>query len=134
MAVLHEIIAAGNGRLAAALSPQVASEFAGIVATETIRHLGFEKDANGGMESVRKLMHDLGMKLSMKKVGEYVDCTVDCPFAKQIHPLLSDKSICPIALLILGAERSKRDGVLFDKLSLTDDGVRVTIGPNRFRR
>ena len=68
MAVLHEIIAAGNGRLAAALSPQVASEFAGLVATDTLRRLGFDKDADGGMESVRRLMQGLGMKLTMEKV------------------------------------------------------------------
>jgi len=134
MAVLHEIIAAGNARLSAALSPQVASEFAGIVATETLRHLGFDKEPDGGFASVKKMMDDLGMKLAMNRIGEELQCSITCPFAKEIHPLLANKTVCPIAILMLGVERSKRDGVLIDKLLLTDDGADAVIGPNRFRR
>lgn len=131
--VLHEIVAAGNRRLASVTSPEVANQFAGAVASEVMPSLGFQNDPNGGLDAVKKFLGRIGVKFTTTAVGEVLDCEIECPFAKQLHSGTPDL-ICPTAMLVLGAVRMKERGALIQTHTLTDHGAHVIIGPNPITR
>lgn len=135
LAALHDIISAYHQRLAEVTSPQVANQFLGNISDIAMSHLGLDKDKDSEIESARKMMAKLGMKLEMVKVGENTACKIECPFASKVHPLIVSKNpICPITILVLGAVRMTQGGVLITRMTLTDKGTDATIHPNPMKK
>jgi hypothetical protein len=131
MAALHDIIAAYHNRLAEVTSPQVATAFLANMSDLAMKHLGFDKGDKTPLENTKSLLESLGMKLEIVKVGEELDFDLQCPFAKQVHPLIASKSpICPVTILILGAVRVKDRNSIPSSIRLNETGTHSVIEKN----
>ena len=126
LGALHDIIASYHTRLSEVTSPKVANQFLATMSDSAIHQLGL--DQSDSMEDLRQFVTKLGMKLTIVPNQSGSTCTIECPFANQVLPVLTSKTpICPITILALGAARTKQKGLTVTKMTLNEKGSETVI-------
>jgi hypothetical protein len=116
-------------RLAGATSKNVADQFILTTATRVAREL--VGDSPDPVAKMRELMSSYGCDLGQTQNGDSTNWTVACPFAESVHPKTPKNTMCPIALLFLGAVRLKERESIITMQNLTTDGAKFTIQHKR---
>jgi hypothetical protein len=132
LAAMHDVIAAYHQHLSEVTSPRVANQFLANVSDMSMKYV---EGRDSAMDAVKKRLMELGVNLTMRQMSEdirsEIQCEIECPFASKVHPLIVSKApICPIAIAVLGAVRTKQSGALATKLELNEKGTRAVIHPN----
>jgi hypothetical protein len=128
LAALHDVVAAYHQRLSEVTSPRVANQFLANVADMSMKYV---QSQDSVMNAVEERIRALGANLNVRETGEGIECDIECPFASKVHPRIMSKApICPFAVAVLGAVRTKQSGALATKLELNEKGTRAIISLN----
>lgn len=119
------LLSAFYERLAGATSKRVADQFILTTATRVAQDL--VGDSPDPVTKMREIISSYGCELGQTRNGDLGHWTIACPFAETLHPKAPKDSMCPVALLLLGAVRLKEGGSAITMQNLTTDGVKFTI-------
>jgi len=124
--VLMDTLVTGfRDRLAGVTSKRVADQFMITTATRVAEKLvGNSPDPVAAMRGV---LLSNNCQISQTRTGDTTDWTVTCPYAHAVHPKTPSDTICPLALLFLGAIRLRESQSELVISNLTADGSRFTI-------
>lgn|GEM_PF-5007053 len=122
----HDMITAFYDRMSQVTSPEVSKLF--METTAAIVAKNIVKDAPNPVTEMKRVLEQWGVQLHSVKIGSRSEWNMDCPFATQVHPQLQkEHTVCPAALLMVGASRlQERNSTLVD-YHLTDNGSKFTI-------
>jgi hypothetical protein len=129
LVILHEVIASYHERLVEVTSEKVANQLLGNVADKIAAKLELENKLSP-IEAVGNLLHAIGMKTEVVKIGEQHATKLTCPLAQTIHPPLikaCKHHVCPAAIIALGAHRMADRTLQVANVRLTADGTNYTI-------
>ena len=116
-------------RLAEVSSRKVADLFMLTTATRVVQKL--VSDSPDPVAKMREIISSYGCDVEMTQNGELTDWSLTCPFADSTHPNTPKETMCPIALLFLGAVRLKEGESEITMQNLTTDGAKFTIQHKR---
>jgi len=81
---------------------------------------------------VRHLLQSWGVESQFARVGQDIVCDLKCPYAHEIHPLLTaEHPVCPLAFMVLGVARITDKNLRLREDGLTEDGAKFTIKHRR---
>lgn len=112
-------------RLAGATSKRVADQFMMTTATRVAEKL--VGDSPDPVEAMRAILLSNNCQIDKTKTDDSTDWNVICPVAQSVHPKIPSDTICPLALLFLGAVQLKERQSELVINSLTAEGSKFTI-------
>ena len=77
--------------------------------------------------AMRGVLLSNNCQINQTRTGDTTDWTVTCPYAHAVHPKTPSDTICPLALLFLGAIRLRESQSELVISNLTADGGKFTI-------
>ena len=116
-------------RLAGVTSKEVADLFMLTTAARVVRTL--VGDSPDPVAKMREIVSSYGCSIGLTQSGDLTDWNLTCPFAESAHPNTPKETMCPIALLFLGAVRLKEGESEITMQNLTTDGAKFTIHHKR---
>jgi hypothetical protein len=119
------LISAFYDRLAGVTSKRVADQFMVTTAAKVVQKL--VGDSPDPVTQMREILSSYHCQIDTTQIGDSTQWTVSCPFAQSVHPKTPSETICPLALLVLGAVRLKEQQSALVTNSLSGDGASFTI-------
>lgn len=112
-------------RLAGATSKRVADQFMMTTATRVAEKL--VGDSPDPVEAMRAILLANSCQVDKARTDDSTNWTVICPFAQSVHLKIPSDTICPLALLFLGAVQLRERESELTAHSLNAGGSKFTI-------
>ena len=119
------LITAFYERLVGVTSKRVAEQFMVTTAARVAEKL--VGDSPDPVAKMREILSSYNCLINTTQTGDSTEWTVHCPFASTVHPKISSDTICPLALLFMGAVRLKEEQSELVTNSLSAEGAKFTI-------
>ena len=123
------LLTALHERFADVTSKNVADIFMLTTATRVVKKL--VAGSPDPVAKMREIISSCGCSIELTQNGDLTDWSLTCPFAEAVHPNTPKKTMCPVALLFLGAVRLKEGESQITMQNLTTRGANFTIQHKR---